>query len=556
MFIRVFILFSFIFAALPAQAQIHDPRALEADPATATGPIAPKLDGLGNYHFKVTTSNPESQYFFDQGYRLTMGFNHSEALRAFKEAARLDPNNAMAYWGWAMTLSPNLNLPMQENVVASAYGAIQKAVSLKDGVTPRERDYIDALATRLSDDPSDDRLALDTAYRKAMGELSEKYPDDVDAATMYAAAIMNESPWNYWYNDGTPKPQTKILLSELNSVIARAPKHPGAHHYLIHAVETFRPELGEASADALGGLMPGAGHLVHMPSHIYMRVGRYEDSYAANVKAAEADDGYITQCRTQGMYPLTYYPHNLHFMVWAAMLQGRSEAALLAAQQVVNEIPADIKDNTWALNETFLNQPVFVMARFGKWDDLLEMENPESDLAFTQGLWHYGRGMAFTHKSNTRQAARELKKLQQQHKKATKDPAYVSGFAAASGLLDIAQEVLSGEISAKKGNYEDAIADLERAVRLEDGLMYNEPSDWYFPVRHTLGAILLDAGLPAEAEVVYWEDLRENPNNGYSLFGLKQALMAQSNTEVAEMIDARLAKAWKDADTELTSSRF
>ena len=328
-----------LFSAAPGLAQIHDPKALEADPRTATGPIAPVLSGLGNHHFPVTTQNDRSQYFFNQGFRLTMGFNHSEALRAFKEAARLDPNNAMAYWGWALVLGPNLNLPMQADVMPQAYAAIQTAQRLKDRVSARERAYIEALATRYSNGPEVDRGLLDRAYVQAMKKLMAQYPDDLDAATLYAAAIMNTNPWDYWYPDGTPKPQTKVVMATLQSVIERNSDHAGAHHYLIHTVEAFRPELGVTSADRLGKLMPGAGHLVHMPAHIYMRVGRYTDSYAANVAAIKADEGYITQCRAQGLYPLGYYPHNIHFLVWSAMFMGRSQAALAAARKVAAKIP-------------------------------------------------------------------------------------------------------------------------------------------------------------------------------------------------------------------------
>ena len=302
------------FAALPGQSQVHDPRALTADPATALEPIAPLLEGLGDHHLAVTTSEPRSQQFFDQGLRLTYGFNHSEALRAFKEAARLDPDNAMAYWGWALVLGPNINLPMLPEVVPQAYRAIQKAVELEAGVSAKERAYIEALAERYSDDPEADRVALDSAYAAAMADVVERNPDDLDAATLYAASLMNLSPWDYWNLDGSPKGDTTEILDTLQSVVDREPRHAGALHYYIHTVEARHAQRGEKHADMLAGLMPGAGHMVHMPSHIYMRVGRFADSYEANRLAVEADEGYITQCRAQGIYPLAYYPHNIHFM--------------------------------------------------------------------------------------------------------------------------------------------------------------------------------------------------------------------------------------------------
>lgn len=537
-------------------AQIHDPIALSADPITATGSIAPILAGLGDHHIEVTTNSERSQYFFDQGYRLTLGFNHSEALRSFKEAVRLDPNNAMAYWGWALVLGPNLNLPMQEDVVSQAYSALQKAVILKEQVSGWEKAYIEALAVRYSHDPKADRALLDEAYADAMADVVRRYPDDLDAMTLYAAALMNTNPWDYWYADGSPKPKTEIILSTLQSVIDRDPNHAGAHHYLIHVVEAFRPELGINSADKLGKLMPGAGHLVHMPSHIYMRVGRYADSYTINALAAKADEGYITQCRAQGLYPLAYYPHNLHFMVWSAMFQGRSEKALVTARKVAEAIPVNSKENSWALYESFRSQPMFVMVRFGRWDEMLAEPQPDRKAHFMKGVWHYGRGLAYVNQGKIVQAQKELGHLVSLRERAGKDQSYFLGFSVVDKLLTIAEEILIGEIAAKQGNQSRAIGHLERAVRLEDGLFYNEPSDWYFPVRHVLGAVLLEAGFPAEAEVVYWEDLRRNPKNGYSLFGLNQSLKAQGKTAVAKVVYERFKRAWQHADTNLKSSRY
>ncbi len=462
----------------------------------------------------------------------------------------------MAYWGWALVLGPNLNLPMQANVVEQAFKAMQMAVKLKDQVSARERAYIEALAVRYTNDPKVDRAPLDAAYAETMADLVQQYPDDLDAATLHAAAIMNTNPWNYWYADGSPKPNTELIVSTLQSVIARDPMQAGAHHYLIHAVETFRPELAIASADQLGALMPGAGHLVHMPSHIYMRVGRYADSYDANILAVQADKGYITQCRAQGLYPLAYYPHNIHFLVWSAMFQGRSHEATIAARQVADAIPVDSKDNSWALYESFRSQPMFVMVRFGRWDEILAEPQPQKNAQFMNGVWHYGRGMAFTNQGQTDQARKELDQLVILRQLTEADASYTSGFGAAGGLLTIAEEILKGEMAAEQGDYKSAISHLERAVRLEDGLVYNEPSDWYFPVRHVLGAILLEAGFPAEAEVVYWEDLRRNPKNGYSLFGLEQSLQAQGKVEIAEVANQRFKRAWKDADVVLKTSRY
>jgi len=543
--------------AQPVMAKIHDARALAVDPSTAEAPIAPILDGLGDYHFLVTTQSPESQRFFDQGLRLTYAFNHSEALRAFKEAVRLDPRNAMAYWGWALVLGPNLNLPMVPEVVPQAFRAIQQAVALKEKVSLRERAYIEALTERYTVDPTADRRPFDLAYARAMAKLVARFPDDLDAATLYAASLMNLSPWDYWNLDGSPKGETGKILETLQSVIDRNPRHAGALHYYIHAVEAHHPEQGERPADMLGGLMPGAGHLVHMPSHIYMRVGRFTDSYEANRKAVAADESYITQCRSQGIYPLNYYPHNIHFMAWSAMFQGRPAAALEAARKIVEKVPPELSvdKNTWALYETFLSQPMFVMVRFGMWDEMLAEPKPDLESQFMTGIWHYGRALAYIHTDRPAMAKRELNPLSAAREAMGAVEHYV-GFATAETLLTIAEEIVQGEMARVEGNTLEGLARLERAVRLEDSLRYNEPPDWYFPVRQFLGAMLLDAGRPNEAEVVYAADLRKNPENGYSLFGLRYALEKQGKHQDAQAVVERFDRAWADATHTLTSSRF
>jgi tetratricopeptide (TPR) repeat protein len=546
------------FGGASAQAMIHDPRALDAAPTQATAPIAPRLEGLGNYHFTVTTAGTRSQEFFDQGLRLTYAFNHSEALRAFKEAVRLDPDNAMAYWGWALVLGPNLNLPMVPDVAPQAYEAIQAAIKRKDRVSKKERAFIDALSTRYAKNPEEDRAPLDKAYAEAMANLVAQYPDDLDAATLYAASLMNLGPWDYWNLDGSPKENTNKVLETLQSVVERNPNHAGALHYYIHAVEARHPERGEQYADMLGGLMPGAGHLVHMPSHIYMRVGRYADSYEANRRAVEADEKYITQCRAQGLYPLNYYPHNIHFMAWSAMVQGRQEAALDAARKIVNKVPKELSSdkNTWALYETFLSQPVFVMVRFGMWDAMLSEPRPDVDSKFMVGIWHYGRALAHIYGDKNLQKAKEELQSLAKTREHMKNLSHYVGFGTAGKLLTIAEEVIRGEITYAEGVTLEGLAHLERAVRLEDSLQYNEPPDWYFPVRHFLGAMLLSVGMPDEAEVIYAADLRKNPENGYSLFGLAEALRLQGKTDDAEAVTKRFTRSWADATHQLASSRF
>jgi tetratricopeptide (TPR) repeat protein len=368
---------------------------------------------------------------------------------------------------------------------------------------------------------------------------------------------MNLSPWDYWNIDGSPKENTEIIIETLQSVVDRNPKHAGAIHYYIHAVEFRYPKRGEPYADMLVDLMPGAGHIVHMPSHIYMRVGRYADSYETNRLAVNADEDYITQCRSQGIYPLNYYPHNIHFMAWSAMMQGRPQEALAAARKIVEKVPQELSadKNVWALYETFLSQPMFVMVRFGMWDEILAEPKPDIDSQFMTGIWHYGRALAYIFTNRLEPANQELVSLNAVHEAMSEVEHYV-GFATSGTLLSIAQAIVSGELAYAGGNTLMGLAHLERAVRLEDGLQYNEPPDWYFPVRHYLGAMLLDAGRPKEAEVVFAADLSRNPENGYSLFGLKKALEEQNENDDALIIAKRFDLAWKYANHQLNSSRF
>jgi tetratricopeptide (TPR) repeat protein len=563
--VRVLIASLLISVSLTAGAQFHDPRALAAEPAAATGPIAPVLSGLGDYTRPVSTESTESAAFFNQGLRLTYAFNHSEALRAFKEAVRLDANNAMAYWGWALVLGPNLNLPMQPDLNESAYTAIQAAMDLRELVTPVEAALIEALNRRYAPTAPDDRSVLDAAYAEAMAGVVQRFPDDLDAATLYAAALMNQSPWNYWYRDGQPYARTEIILSSLESVLARERAHPGALHYYIHAVEAQRPEDGIDAADTLRGLMPAAGHMMHMPSHIYMRVGRYQDGYEVNIDASEADENYIAQCRAQGLYPVGYYPHNLHFLVWAATLQGKSTAALRHARKIERElpqflelegdVPRDVRGDAWRIHEHFMSQSLYTLVRFGRWQAILKEPRPPESARFMTGIWHYARGVALANSGNSDAARAELDELSAVSSESGMDDYWINASLALD-LLAIAEDILSAEIARNDGDLSQTVAYLEKAVRRQDTLAYTEPPDWYFPTRHFLGAALLEAGYPREAEAVYWQDLRLNPANAYSLFGLKLALEAQGRTDEAAAIARRFDAAWQAADVELVSSRF
>ncbi len=526
------------------------------DTPSASGAIAPRLQNVGKHSFAVTTRSEQAQRFINQGLNLTYGFNHAEAGRAFAEAARLDPNAAMAYWGQALVLGPNINAPMAPEEEPKALAHLRKAQALKSKVSQRERDYIDALALRFTGKP-EDRSAADQAYAGAMRILQETYPDDLDAATLYAEAVMDLRPWNYWTKDGRPYEQTHEIIDALDRVLAKNPDHPGALHYWIHLWEASNtPEKAEAAADRLLPLAPAAGHLVHMPGHIYQRVGRYSDAMKANQMAILADEDYITQCKAQGLYPLGYYPHNVHFLWFAASMAGQSKIAIDAANKTAQAIPVSAVKEVPIL-QSFLLTPDYALVRFGRWDDILSAPAPRVDTMFTRGVRHYARGMAFIRKKNFDAATQEIEAV----RKIANDPKLIEtptsmSLNQADAVLKVAAIVLDGEMAAARGNYDVAIAHLDKAVRYHDNLIYTEPDDWHQPVRHALGAVLLDANRPAEAEAVYWEDLRRHPKNGWAMFGLVKALQAQNKHDQAKLVEADFKKVWADADVTLTASRF
>ena len=520
------------------------------------GQIAPRLQNLGFHKFPVTTSSERAQLFINQGLMLTYGFNHAEATRSFREAARLDPSCAMAYWGMALVLGPNINMAMAPEKESQAYAMIQKAVVLKNNVSERERAYIEALAKRYSGDAKPNRAALNRAYVKAMRELHNRYPDDLDAATMYAEAVMDLMPWNYWMRDMQPYPETVEVIRVLEEVLASNPNHPGAIHLYIHTVEYARPDVAEAGAERLRELSPGAGHLVHMPSHIFRRIGRYADASKSNEDAIAADEDYITQCRAQGVYPLAYYPHNIHFLWDSATMEGRRKVAIEAARKASSSIPAGAWREVPLLHQ-FLVAPLFAYTRFGEWDTILSEPRPPDDSLFWTGIWHYARGLAFTATGKMGDATEELASLQSiGAQKSLEGYRVTFSRNGAKAILDIAVEVLAGELAAKQGDYENAIARLHRGILLEDNLIYNEPPDWHVPVRQSLGAVLLDAGRFAEAEAIYWQDLSLNRENGWSLFGLMESLRAQGKVEQAGIVEKKFRKAWNRADVKLAGSRF
>jgi tetratricopeptide (TPR) repeat protein len=518
--------------------------------------IAPLLKGIGALHRPVTTANPEAQKYFDQALTLLYAFNHLESERSFRQVAALDPDCAMAYWGQAIALGPNINDPVPDTErEQKAYRAVQQAVSLADKASAPERALIGALATRYAAQP--DRQTLNQAYADAMAKVVEAYPDDPDIQVLYADALMNTTPWDYWLKGGEPKPLTRKILAALDSVMAKYPNHTGAHHFHIHAVEAADPDRAVASADKLGGLVPVAGHLVHMPGHIYIRVGRYEDAAEANRKAIRADESYISQCRAQGIYPIGYYPHNIHFL-WAVLtMQGRGEEAIKAARKAASKHTGEhLHQPGFGLPHLLSAVPMFALVRFGQFDRVLAEPEPGESKQFARGIRHFGRGMAFRANDDVPSAEKELAALREIAAKPEMAQLKVWDMNALSSLLEIATKILAGEIEAAKGNFDQAVSLLREAAENEDALLYSEPPDWPQPVRHSLGAVLLEARRPADAEKVYREDLVRHRGNGWALFGLMESLRAQGKTAEAAKVEKQFQKAWAQADVQLTASRF
>lgn len=532
--------------AAPSHKHYAEPG--QAPPPKPGAPLAPRLQNLGVHTFPVSTKVQRAQLFMNQGLNLTYGFNHAEASRAFAEAARLDPNLAMAYWGQALVLGPNINAAMAPDVEPKAYELVQKALAMKGKASTRERAYIDALATRYNGKP-EDRKANDRAYADAMQKLTMKYPDDLDALTMYAESLMDLSPWGYFTRDGRPYEDTRKLTAALQHAINKNRNHPGALHLWIHLWEsTDTPEKAEAEADRLLPLVPGAGHLVHMPAHIYQRVGRHADVISSNLRAAQADEEYIAACKAQGLYPLGYYPHNLHFIWMGATASGQKTLALQSARKLAAAVPHEALGAAPIL-QGFLVVPYFAMVRFSEWDAILADKGPAHSTVFTQSVWKYARAMALIATDRLDDAERELGELQA----LIVDPSLQgqTTFSANTGIaiLRIAPAVIAGEIAAKRRDWDRAVMHLERAVRFEDALVYQEPHDWHAPARQNLAAVLLAAGRPDEAETVLWEDLKRNPEHVWTLGLLSKTLKAQSKTADAALIDARLAKSAKATGT-------
>lgn len=518
--------------------------AAETDPSAV-----PLYDNLGDHHYEITTDVPEAQRYFDQGLRLYYAFNHAEAIRAFNEAARLDPQCAMCYWGTALAYGPNINMPMDAEAGIAAYDALQRARDAAPHASEREQALIEALAVRYAADPPDDRAPLDSAYARAMKAVTEQYPDDLEARALYAEALMNLSPWDYWNADSSPRPYTAELVDQLDQVLAANPNHPGANHFYIHAVEAVQPERAVPMAERLAGLMPGAGHLVHMPGHIYIRVGRYLDAIAANEHAIHADETYIRdQSPALGVYVAGYYPHNYDFLAFAASMIGRSAQAITATEKMASIVPGEllrVPGMTFAQHH--LTKHLQMKVRFARWDDILAAEAPAEDLPHARAMWHYARGRALAAQGDVAGAEAELAAV----RATAADPAMADAameFNTSGAVLRLAGEVLAGHIGAARNDMATAIRHLREAARLEDALTYGEPPEWTVPVRHDLGGVLLAAGRAREAESVFREDLARFPDNGWSLQGLAQALQAQGRGREADAVLERLRAVWTGAD--------
>lgn len=529
-----------------------------AAPASEAKPLAPRLEGMGNHRFAITTEVPDAQAFFDQGLVLAYGFNHAEAARSFDEAARLDPTCAICFWGKALVAGPNINAGMDDAAVPEAFADAQVAQRLSAAASTREQALIEALATRYVAEPVEDRSALDQTYAEAMRVVAERFPEDDDALTLLAEALMDLHPWDFWQAGGAPQPWTPEILALLERVLARTPDHPGANHLYIHAVEaSTEPSRAESAADRLAHLVPGAGHLVHMPSHIYIRVGRYRDASEANERAIAADDAYVTQCHAQGIYPLAYMPHNRHFLWAAATMEGRGQVAIDTARAMADGVDQEMmRAPGMGTLQHFWITPLYALSRFGRWQEVLDTERPPEDLPYPTAVWHYARGLAMVAGDRLDEAEAELASLRTVMTDPDLESVTVWDINGSLDLLAIAADVLVGELAASRGDVDAALTHLEAALAREDALRYDEPPTWHHPVGQILGAVLLDSGQPERAEAVYRQELHKHPENGWSLFGLAESVRAQGRSEEADQLDARFALAWARADVTLEASRM
>jgi tetratricopeptide (TPR) repeat protein len=531
-----------VFAALPLFAQHEN----HGGPQSKAGMLLP---GLGSHQHPISTSNPEAQRFFNQGLTLVFGFNHEEAVRSFKRAADLDRKAAMALWGVALALGPNINMDVDPEREKAAYDAVRKALALSKGAPPIEQSYIQALAKRYSNDPKADLKALAVEYANAMRELTKRYPDDLDAATLFAESMMDLNPWKLWTKNGKPAAGTLEIVAVLESVLRRKPDHIGANHYYIHAVEASpNPERALPSADRLAALTPGAGHLVHMPGHIYIQLGDYETVARTNQAAAEADRRYMKLAGAeQTMYGAMYYTHNLHFLMVARAAQGRyTDAKKLAGEIASNVAPVA---EQMPMVQPFLAMPMFVDMQFHRWDSILAAPQPDSKMALLTALSHFGRASAYVAKADLGRARTEQQKFIGALTQVPQDLPW--GVNQIGPVMDLAKAELAARIAEAQGDRTAAIERWKSAAAAQDAIPYDEPPPWYYNVRESLGGLLLRAGRHAEAEAVFRENLRLNPRSPRSLFGLLEAVKAQKKAG-AEWLQPQLDSAWKHAEVKLS----
>lgn len=521
-----------------------------AQESTGAKPVV-LMEGLSNLHHAVSTKNGEAQQFFDQGLRLVYAFNHEEAARSFRKAAELDPQLAMAWWGVALAVGPNYNLPVDPDREKTAADAVDQAKALSAHAPQAEKDYVQAMAKRFSHDPKADFHKLDTDYSQAMRELSRKYPDDLDAATLFADSMMNLRPWKLWKSDGTPAEGTDEIVSTLEGVLRRDPHHIGAMHLYIHAVEASpHPERALTEADQIAQLAPAAGHLVHMPAHIYERTGNFDGAREQNAAAAKADEQYAEATGMQGMYMMMYYSHNLHFGAVSASMQGHCAAARESAERLAKNLEPMAKE--MPMVEPFIGMRMAVAVRCERWDDLLAMSEPAAQTSALKVYWLYAHGLALAEHGRLAEAETLQKKIVELEDAEPRDSIFMPPVENHSWqIFHIAGRVLAARIAAAKGDNAEAITWMRDAVTTQDQLLYDEPADWYYPVRESLGGLLLRTGDMKGAEQVFREDLRQNPRNPRSLFGLTEALKRQHRDYEAQWVKQEFDQAWQGADVEL-----
>ena len=540
--LRVSALFALLLC-MPSTAQDHSVHS-QSKPATL-------MTGVGSLHHPVSTSNPEAQKFFDQGLCLIYDFNHDEAARSFQRAAELDPKLAIAYWGIAEAVGPNYNDPASEDRFRQAHEAIQKAVDLSANASPSEQAYIQAMAKRFPADPKADLRKAAEDYHEAMREVVNKYPDDLDAATLFAESGMNLHPWGLWHVDGAPEAGTVEIVVTLESVIRRDPNHLGAIHYYIHATEASpNPERALAYANRLAAMAPNAGHIVHMPAHVYIRTGDYEAAVKTNEEAAAVDRAYIKASGVQGIYPMMYYSHNLHFIAMCASMNGNYAEAKKNADLLIENVAPHVKEMPPL--EGFMTIPMAVDIRFHKWNEILAMPQPDPAMKITTGFWHFARGMALAGTGKLSEAEAEYKIVSEAEQNTPPDVVFAAPINnKAKDILKISEDVLGAKIAMARKDYAQAISLLTAAVAIQDTLKYGEPPDWFFPVRESLGGALLLNGDAAGAEKVFRADLDRNPRNPRSLFGLQQALKAQNKNYDAGFVEVQFRDSWKGGEVKV-----